>query len=181
VRFTGLGVRLITSCDRLDLGGRRLRREDRTIMQPTTSLTSNRIGVVHLTVCAWLAVVLLAGGCGKSKCEGTLQEMGAGCQASFDGTLAGFPACPAVGGMTQEAWRCDDLLVLSNSGYGGLSCYYDATSHALVGAYAWNDTPSFCGDSFNKSAGRTPPTSCAGTVDRVERSCPVGGAVDAGP
>jgi hypothetical protein len=44
------------------------------------------------------ALVAGAGACGEKKREGNLQEPGAGCPATFDGTPAGLPACP-------EAWR----------------------------------------------------------------------------
>jgi hypothetical protein len=131
-------------------------------------------------LCLALAIATMASCSETKKCEGSLAEVAAGCPASFDGTLASFPACPPYP-VTQSTWRCGDEIVLSSSGYAGMSCYYDLLSHQLVGAYEWSDEPSFCGDAFSKSFGRVPPQSCSGTDGLIERTCPRESPLDGGP
>jgi len=109
-----------------------------------------------------------AGACASTKCEGDLDVVGAGCQASFDGTEAGLPACTASG-VAQSAQRCGDLFALSHSDYAGITCYYDVSSHELVGARELADAAVLCGDSTTKDAGRTPSGSCS-TI--AQRTCP---------
>jgi hypothetical protein len=77
---------------------------------------------------------------------------------------------------------CADLIALSLSGgYSGGTCYYHPTSHLLVGFLEFNDTPSFCGNSFTKVAGRTPAAACSSTDALVKRVCPFEPASDGGP
>jgi hypothetical protein len=82
--------------------------------------------------------------------------------------------------MIQQAWRCDDLLVLATAGYAGTECIYDSTSHQLVGVYEGSDVPTFSGDAFHKTAGHLPSDTCTTTVDRIDRTCPASGVVDGG-
>ena len=73
------------------------------------------------------------------ECVGDLATVGQGCAPMFDGTAANLPACrfdPSNTRGRQQAWLCQDLIALLESdGFVGGICYYDATSHALVGAY----------------------------------------------
>jgi hypothetical protein len=112
-------------------------------------------------------------------CEGNLAEVGAGCPATFDGSLGSFPTCSSDRAI-QSSWLCGDLVVLSYSGFAGLNCYYDFSSHGLVGAYEWSDVHQFCGDAYSKLAGRRPPQSCPPTADLVERGCPEEPPADGG-
>lgn len=92
------------------------------------------------------------------RCTGDLTTVGHACAATFDGTEAGLPACPAgIGQRAQTAWRCQDLIILQYSyALDAQVCYYDATSHALVGAGHDTDTPAYCGgSSATIEAGRT--------------------------
>jgi hypothetical protein len=110
-------------------------------------------------------------------CEGSLAEVGPGCPATFDGTREQLPSCPTLP-LTQSVRLCGDLIELAESGgYVGGGCYYDQTSHRLVGAEQFSDTNELCGNSFSRTAGRTracnePPS--------FERQCPDSRAKDAG-
>jgi hypothetical protein len=111
-----------------------------------------------------VAATITTLGCSSSseqECEVALDALGAGCPATFDGTPAGLPAC-GQGPVTYRASQCGDLISLDKlGGYFSSYCYYDATSHQLVGAMAQNDVPSYCdGTSFTATAGLT--TSCTG-------------------
>ncbi len=80
----------------------------------------------------------------------------------FDGTAANLPACrfhPSNTSGRQQVWHCQDLIAfLESDGFVGRICYYDATSHALVGALQGTDTPTFCGQTtLTIAAGRTEP------------------------
>ena len=134
----------------------------------------------HVVLGFALAIAALASCSETKKCEGNLAEIAAGCPATFDGTLASFPACPAYR-TTQSTWLCGGEIVLSSSGYTGMSCYYDLNSHRLVGAYEWSDVPTFCGDAFSQSFGRVPSQSCSGTDGLIERTCPGESPLDGGP
>jgi len=107
------------------------------------------------------ATIALLGcsGSEQQRCEVALESLAAGCPATFDGTAAGLPAC-SESGVTYAAHQCGDLVRFDKSGgYFGRSCYYDATSHELVGAWARSDVQHYCdGTSFTALAGRT--TSC---------------------
>jgi hypothetical protein len=121
---------------------------------------------------AGLVLGLTAATSCSDKCVGDLAVVGVSCRATFDGTAQSLPACPtaAVG------FRCGGLLEVDPFGQdqGGIRCYYDPVSHRLVGAVEYTDVQVLCGDSFTKSAGRTPSVACLGTDGRVQRQC--GGA-----
>jgi hypothetical protein len=139
---------------------------------------------MEMRLLRWLGLCLAlacASACAGSKtCEGDLVEVGSGCPATFDGRLESVPACPSYC-LYVAASRCNDLIVLDYACGGGLSCYYDSTSLALVGAEMGSDIPSYCGDSsYWKSAGRTPSGACSGAVNRSERWCTAQATVDAG-
>ena len=85
--------------------------------------------------------------------------------------------CPAVGDATfnqvKEYAGCNLIEVTYGGGYSAVSQFFDATTHAIVGASASNDTPSFdCGSTkvFRIVAGTHPPSSCAVTSSRPR--CP---------
>ncbi len=94
-------------------------------------------------------VVLGAAGCssGGGRCETDLVQLTAGCPRTFDGTAAQIPACPAYT-VTYAVQLCGDLIRFRQIGLaGGSSCYYDASSHQLVGAVVGTDVPAYayCG------------------------------------
>lgn len=117
------------------------------------------------------------------KCIGDLATVGAGCPAMFDGTEANLPACRGISDISarqrQSVWHCQNLIILSDSdGFVVGICYYDATSHALVGAQRGTDTPGFCGQtSLLIEAGRTNQM-CLENAPTTERPCnaPDGGS-----
>jgi hypothetical protein len=102
-------------------------------------------------------VVLGAPGCssGGGRCEGDLAQIRFGCPQTFDGTAAQIPACPAYA-VTYAVQLCGDLIRFRQIGLvGGSSCYYDASSHQLVGAAEGTDIATYCGGtSAERSAGR---------------------------
>jgi hypothetical protein len=115
-------------------------------------------------IAATLVAVLLS--CSDSDpgatnmCTGTLASVGEHCPATYDGTEANLPACPAPGDVgfpvaDRTVWQCQDLIILQyGSGFAALVCSYDTTSHALVGAERGDDTP--CDPQhFSVQAGRT--------------------------
>jgi len=128
-------------------------------------------------------LVLVPGGACEKQCTGALAQVGAGCPDTFDGKRESFPACPS-GSTTQMAYSCGDLIAFRNSDPNFTICFYDFTSHQLVGAYQHTQVESFCGDQFSRIAGRTPlpdAMSCDITVDNVERVCAGSAPGDAGP
>jgi len=93
------------------------------------------------------------------ECRGELGEVGQGCPATFDGAPENVPSCTRTG--VQQVWTCDDVIALSlGAGAFSVDCYYGSSSHLLVGAMAVNDTNTFCGNSFTRSAGEGPTASC---------------------
>jgi hypothetical protein len=80
-------------------------------------------------------------------------------------------------------WSCGDLVALS-LGFGAASvdCYYDTSSHLLVGAMGVNDTNTFCGNSFTETAGQVPPFACRfpGIMPTLYRQCTGNSNPDAG-
>ena len=124
------------------------------------------------TLAILLTITASLGSCSQNgACEGSLSEIGAGCLATFDGTFEQLPACTEY--MSQFVLACGEFtdLVLSG-GYTGVSCFYDSTSHALVGAQWVSDIPEFCGNSYTKSAGRVAGRSCSTSTPVIERFCP---------
>jgi hypothetical protein len=104
----------------------------------------------------FLALAVVAPGCSGDRCEGNLAEVGATCPRSFDGTPASFPACEQETD-TYQSRLCGDLIVLYRINTSGGGCFYDASSHQLVGSQASSDIPSYCdGSSFAIYAGRVP-------------------------
>ena len=108
------------------------------------------------------------------KCVGDLATVGLSCPPTFDGTEANLPECRGFSGTgaQQVVWHCQDLIILADSfGLGGDICYYDATSHGLVGAEQFTDTPDYCGQtSFKIEAGRT-NTMCRENAPTLQRPC----------
>jgi hypothetical protein len=113
------------------------------------------------------------------RCVGDFATLSATCPPMFDGSEANLPACDSRGSLAQSVWRCQDLIALMDStGFFASTCYYDATSHALVGAEHGSDTTSYCGQtSFSIEAGRTNPM-CRENAPTLQRSCapPDGGS-----
>jgi hypothetical protein len=130
-----------------------------------------------LSFCAAVAAaVSLSSACsgdgnGDAACRGELAEVGAGCPATFDGTEAALPACNPTTEASQSVWSCQDLIQLvRSSGFDYRSCYYDASSHALVGAEGGTDVATYCGGSLTIEAGRTAPM-CRENAPSVMRDC----------
>lgn len=118
---------------------------------------------------ALFAGLLALGTACSKECTGALSEVGAHCPATFDGTEAQLPPC---GSQLAGARMCADLIELAGAGLAGLRCFYDPSTHELVGASWWSDIKEFCdNDSFTKSAGRTPNATCT-TPYSVRRQCP---------
>ena len=108
-------------------------------------------------------------------CIGDLATVGQGCAPMFDGTAATLPACrfdPSNTRGRQQVWHCQDLIALLESdGFVGSICYYDATSHALVGASRGSDTGALCGQtSLTIEAGRT-NVMCLENAPTTDRLC----------
>jgi hypothetical protein len=107
----------------------------------------------------------------SNKCEGSLSEVGAGCPAMFDGTYGQLPACSAYA--RQYVFVCGQVISLVISGgYASGSCFYDSTSHKLVGAQLASDIPHYCGNSYTKSAGTIAGSSCDTSSVVIQRNCP---------
>ena len=111
---------------------------------------------------------------GSGKCVGDLATVGELCPPMFDGTEANLPVCRGHSntGARQTVWRCQDLIILLDSfGLGGDICYYDATSHVLVGAEQGSDISVYCGQtSLTIEAGRTNPM-CLENAPTFQRPC----------
>jgi hypothetical protein len=107
-------------------------------------------------------------------CMGDMATIAMNCAVSFDGTQANLPMCPALTGLgrNQIAWQCQDLIALQFIyGLAGIVCYYDATSHALVGGELLSDSPSYCSGTSNSiAAGRTDPM-CRRNAPLFRRDC----------
>jgi hypothetical protein len=104
------------------------------------------------------------------RCTGSLSDLRGRCQASFDGTLADLPACT---GISQMVRACGDVIaIVQGSGVTAVTCYYDAATHALVGALELSDSPGFCGGSFGRADGQIPGPSCDTTAPFYVRTCP---------
>jgi hypothetical protein len=70
---------------------------------------------------------------------GDLATVGEGCAATYNGSEANLPACPAPVDIRfpveRGVWRCQDLFIVwFGSALASQVCYYDASSYALVGA-----------------------------------------------
>jgi hypothetical protein len=108
----------------------------------------------------------------RGKCLGELATLGQECPATFDGTEASLPACTHPGFGNVSVWACQDLFILMQSdGYGGAVCYYDTTSHALVGAEWHSDIGVYCNQtSLSIEAGRTNPM-CRENAPTIVKHC----------
>ena len=124
-----------------------------------------------------LALVLVAiapscgGGGGGGKCRGELAEVGRGCPPSFDGDATKLYCDGFVGTIRSRA--CGDLIGLGTGGsIASAGCYYDPSTHELVGVYGGgSDVATFCdGTSFTIAAGRT---SDCGPSPISSKDCPV--------
>jgi hypothetical protein len=131
--------------------------------------------VARLSGC--VRVLSLLGALGVSSCgdqprEGSLDEIGRGCPATFDGTEAQLPSGRCDGYVFGWVFFCDDLIMLTHSpGQVNSACYYDSSSHQLVGASWSSDINEFCdGKSFDISAGRV-NKSCYRQTPDVQRDC----------
>lgn len=99
-------------------------------------------------VLAFVPLLGLVAGCSSESegCRRPLEQSMGECPASFDGTEAALPRCSGLSGYeVQRVQRCAARLILRVShGYSGFSCYYDVTSHVLVGKSWGNDLGQSC-------------------------------------
>lgn len=111
---------------------------------------------------------------GADRCTGSLDDLGGRCPASFDGSPTGLPACA---GLSQAVKLCGNVIgLVLDGGFTALTCYYDATSHLLVGALEVSDTTEFCGGtSFGRFDGQVSATTCDTTMASFGRSCATDG------
>ena len=115
--------------------------------------------------------VLSCSSSSSGKCEGSFESVGRMCPRSFDGTLADLPACGTYA--TQAVTTCGDLIVLTNAvAFGYWRCFFDVSSHGLVGAEDWTDTNSYCGGtSFSIQTGKVPSPGCNAIPPALTRDC----------
>ena len=108
-------------------------------------------------------------GPGASDCFGSLAVVGPRCPATFDGTAAQLPKCQDLP-YVQSVYYCPAAVVVAQSGgYVGDNCYYDPSSHVLVGADTFSDIPAFCNDtSHTQSAGQIPNVAAKGNFFFLE-------------
>jgi hypothetical protein len=112
-------------------------------------------------------------GDGSQGCAVALSELAPGCVATFDGSAAQTTTATCA---SYSPTACDDLLWFEQGGLGGILCAYDATTHALVGARAYNDVPTYCNETaFEETAGRLPSQGCVAS----EADCGEAGAAGA--
>jgi hypothetical protein len=87
-------------------------------------------------------------------------------------------ACRAHTFACPKTAMCGSFAVYTlNGGYGGTTCYYDATTRALVADITTTDTNAFCdGESFKVGAGVS-VGACEnpGATSTLEPYCPAGG------
>ncbi|MEA2700886.1 MAG: hypothetical protein QOI66_5157 [Myxococcales bacterium] len=124
-----------------------------------------------------------------TSCTGSIDEVQA---AAFH--LGSAPACPATyteamrtppscgaGPKPPTFGKCGDQLVFSaNCFLHGFVCVYEASSLALVGAAAFDDTPSYCQKQSTCIQGGTLPAGFACHSNRLLNSCPTDNE-DGGP
>jgi len=128
-----------------------------------------------LVVVALLSIGLSCSSDGPRRCMGDFVQLASSCQAAFDGTEEGLPACPA-GSIEQQVWHCHDLIVLAqNHEAGSEVCYYDAVSRTLVGVTVVGDAGAYCdGTSATIEAGRV-DNSCSANAPEFSRDCAANG------
>ena len=92
-----------------------------------------------------LTVAAVAGaGCSSQRCEEDLAYVGGGCPRTFDGTEAQLPACGTLPAIV-TARRCRDVISIEYTGnFTTIGCYYDASSHELIGAVEGSTSLSYC-------------------------------------
>jgi hypothetical protein len=102
-------------------------------------------------------------------CPTDLATVGQECPQTFDGAEANLPACTATGADVQQTvWSCQDLIILQlRRGVVASVCYYDSTSHALVGAAREG---AGVGDCDPTSVGRT-NSMCRENAPSASRTC----------
>jgi hypothetical protein len=117
---------------------------------------------------------------GGDRCSGELATLGQQCPGSYEGTDVSLPMCPATDAIgfpayDRTVWQCQDLVALQFAfALAGLVCYYDAVSHALVGAERYVDSP--CDyPQQGIEAGRTNPM-CRENAALFTRTCSEGGS-----
>jgi len=96
-------------------------------------------------------------------CEGTLDEVAHfwfSCPSSFDGSAASLPTClPGAKAEKQIVYLCGDTIELVlTDGYMGVGCFYDSSTHQLVGAEELADAPLNCAG--RRWAGRISASGC---------------------
>jgi hypothetical protein len=84
-----------------------------------------------------------------------------------------LPACGPRG--VQQVWTCEGKVALNLTPAAfSTDCYYDATTHLLIGAMMVNDTSTLCsGTSFTRTAGEVPVSPCRypGVDVTIHRVC----------
>lgn len=120
---------------------------------------------------ALIAAAMALASCSSSdKCEKDLDEVDGHCPRTFAGTMADLPVCslPAI----QRVATCGNLigLDLGNGGFGGTICYYDSSSHALVGASVSSDVTFACGD-ISEHGGSVPEDESCWRTPSFTRDC----------
>jgi hypothetical protein len=112
-----------------------------------------------------------SGGSSPAPCTGPYDEVTAGCPAAYDGTQANLPACESNSACVLAQTCGDDLVGVEIANpFMGHECFYDATTHALVGGLLFVDDGAYRGgSSATQSAGRV--GTCGDAPDFAKRSC----------
>jgi hypothetical protein len=115
-----------------------------------------------------------------ASCTGSIDEVltaafhlgsGPACPTTYTEAMRTPPSCGA-GPKPPTFGKCGDQLVFSaNCFLHGFVCVYDATSLTLVGAAAFDDTPSYCQKRSTCIQGGTLPAGIACDSDRLLNSC----------
>ena len=123
-----------------------------------------------LTLLALLLGPLLAS-C-DSRCVGSIEQVGAWCPKTFDGTAEQLPPCMHI---RTTVRICGGLILLSHDGgFTGETCAYDWVSHQLVGADMFSDTPEFCDNSsLGIQAGKVVDPRCRSSAPILLTKCSV--------
>ncbi len=105
-------------------------------------------------------------------CQG---DVGSDCPATYDEVLAGTWTCQAAEMIVAGACATGGPPTLTrNFGTHQSNCFYDPTSHALVGANTVNDSKAYCnGTSASMSSGTIPvpyPYYCTPSSSTTDRS-----------
>jgi hypothetical protein len=110
----------------------------------------------------------------RERCVGDFAEIAAACPATFDGTPAALPACAnAQPTVRHTVHPCHGLLLLYSSAmFAASSCFYDAQSHALVGAIQLADYPAYCDHVSGSIEAGTTDAQCGANTPTLMRECP---------